>query len=204
MRIQDNPIIKRLVKDSNDRTNISEINVTQKTTSNLKGTRLGIFQNEVDYRFLLKNYAPQSEANSRSAVDIMGFMGDAFNLVEFKLFDEKKPKSYHHWSALHYLKKDIEKLEYASTFKTEYQIEYYFVFAVRNSVRKLNNQQLDVASQYIDSLNNKPKIIEFNQYTVLKTIEKLNQTKWPNWSFEFLNKENDSFLLGKLKKPLSI
>jgi hypothetical protein len=204
MQIQDNPIIKQLVKDSNDRANVSEIHVTQKTTSNLKGTRLGIFQNEVDYRFLLKDYAPQLATNSRSAVDIMGFTGNAFNLVEFKLFDESKPKSYHHWSALYHLKKDIEKLEYASTFKTEYQIEYYFVFAVRNSVRTLNDDQLNKASQFIDSQNSKPKILRFNQYTVLKTIENLNQTKWPNWSFEFIDKNKDSFLLGKLKKPLTI
>jgi hypothetical protein len=199
VKIDDNPIIRQLLKETNNRKNQKEIDVTKSTAISLKETRLGIFQNEIDYRFLLKKFRPL-RTNNRSAVDILGFMGNSFNLVEFKLFDETKPKSYHHWSALYHLKQDIKKLEHAAKFHSDFKVEFYFVFAVRNSKKQLNEKQFELAKKYINEKNWKPKVRSFNQYTVLKTIELLNEKLWPNWDFEFVNRKNDSFLVGKLLK----
>lgn len=198
MEIGNNPIINQLIKDSLDRKNKIEIDVTQSTANSLKKTRLGIFQNEIDYRFLLNKFKPLKTEN-RSAVDLLGFMGDSFNLVEFKLYDETKRRSYHHWSALFHLIKDIEKLEHASTFESKYLVNYYFVFAVRNSEKKLNNNQIDTAIEYIYIEGKKKRVLEFNLYTTLRTVERMQKQYFSNWKIELLNRKNDSFLVGMLK-----
>ena len=197
-----NVIIKNLIKETLNRENNFEIDVTRRAVVNLKKTRLGIFQNEVDYRFLLPEYKPL-KTNSRSAVDLLGFIHGGFCLVEFKLFDETKPKSYHHWSALYHLKSDIEKLENAANgarINSSYPIKFLFVFAIRNSKRILNKDQLEKAIEsYTNNQGKNPRVSNFNQYTVLKSIEYLRDELWPNWDFQFLHKKEDSFLIGSFE-----
>lgn len=199
----DSIIINTLIKQTLDRSNIKEIDVTQAVIDVLKKTRKGIFQNEIDYRFLLDDFKPL-KTSSRSAIDILGFMGDKFHFVEFKLFDEEKPRSYHHWSALWHLRSDIEKLKHASSFNSKYDIEFYYVFAVRNFMDTINESQLDLASEFILKDDDvKPKIKGFNQLTVLKTIEQVSKNNpegWGKWETDIKKSKGDVFLIGKLCK----
>ena len=192
MPLQNNQIISQLIENAIDNQNKTGTDVIQQTVDTLKNTRLGLFQNEIDYGLVIENMQ-----KGTSRVNVLGFMGHSFNLVELRLFDEQN-HDYTHWGVLHWLKTDIEKLEHASTFESEHRIEFYFVFAIRNSQQVLNQNQLDIALDI--ALNptgdQNPNVGNANFYTVLRTIEHLNSEKW---EIEFLHRNGVSFLLGKLK-----
>jgi hypothetical protein len=184
-----------------------ETEITTNVANNLKEKKLGLFQNEVDYRVLLPDFKPNKNGileKTKFRLDLAGYTATGFTLCEFKKYDEKK-RDKNPWGVLFYFDQDRLKLEHAIFTNKENTTnplhgKALLVCSVINTDFNANTSQIALMVDQFQKNNPNPPIRKSNYYSILESFEKTSKERNPTWQFEIvkMKKEKVAFLIGSI------
>jgi hypothetical protein len=193
-------IRKALIRTTVSEPKHKEVPITSMVAEILKQKKLGLFQNELDYRVFFPHFKPDGNDAGRYRVDLAGFTWEGLVLTEFKLYDENI-KTMNPWGVLHHICRDMEKLEAVARSNNGKQPgAVQIIVAVRNTDKKENFDQIKCMNdQWEMPQGRRPRIKDSNYFSILKAFdyrlqsERKDKLKWKSeWHSE--SKMRTSFL----------
>ncbi|CAA9890557.1 hypothetical protein METHB2_240030 [Candidatus Methylobacter favarea] len=202
-------IVEEIIATTLKFKNMKEVEITQKVSSQLKDKKIGLFQNEVDYRVLLPEFTPDDGHNCRG--DLVGFSHGRFVLAEYKIYDEnlinKNP-----WGVFYYFMRDRLKLESAIRYNSQNLPGHVMqICVIRNTDCVENDVQNDVQIELIlehFKISNHFKMLKNDQRVkypslkgakylpILQAFKKFPSESTHAWEYSFKSRGSTAFLIG--------
>lgn len=177
-----------------------EVKITGAVSETMKRRRAGLFQNEVDYRILAPGFEPpENDCHAKSAyrADLVGYSKSGFTVAEFKIYDEEK-RTKNPWGVLHFLQRDIEKLDKLAKTKRKLWGNLISIVAIRNADFDPGEEQQKTMLGYGKSKSKKPLLRGFRYYPVLFVLAKELERR-AEWDVEIKKKGGTAFLIASRK-----